>query len=57
MNNSIYITRRESQNQAETMTAREMALTGHKLNRDASVARTNDGRKFAWVADKWVRFA
>jgi hypothetical protein len=33
---------------ATTMTAREMALTPHKLNRDASVARTADGRKFNW---------
>lgn len=58
MNNTttMYRTQREANQISETMTAREMALTSHKLNRDASVAKTNDGRKFVWHAGMWVRF-
>lgn len=42
---------------AETMTAREMALTSHKLTRDGLTARTTDGRTFGWAAgtEQWVR--
>jgi hypothetical protein len=54
--NTMYLTSREASEKPETMTAREMALTAHKLNRDASIARTNDGRKFVWTAGAWVRF-
>jgi hypothetical protein len=48
----------EVNSQPETMTAREMALTPHNLNRDASIARTTDGRKFVWIEkqERWVVF-
>ncbi len=54
--NTMYRTNREANQISETMTAREMALTSHKLNRDGMVAKTSDGRKFAWVGTEWARF-
>ena len=59
MTNTIYTTRRESQNAAETMTATEMALTSHNLGgKGAAVATTKDGRKFSWMNERnlWVRY-
>lgn len=35
---------------SRTMTAKEMALTSHNLNRDGSMAVTADGRKWVWDA-------
>ena len=42
----------------QSMTAKEMALTPHNLNRDGSMAITNEGRKWIWDArfDKWSRW-
>lgn len=38
----------EMQTGAETKTARDMALTSHKLNRTGEIATTKDGRKWYW---------
>ncbi len=54
--NTMYRTQREANQTSEKMTAREMAMTAHNLNRTASVAKLNDGRKFVWLAGSWVRF-
>lgn len=42
-----------------TLTAREMALRPHNLNRDASLATEPDGTRWAWVGSDadghWAR--
>lgn len=41
----------------QEMTAVEMALTSHRLNRTGNVATLRDGTRFVWDthANKWVR--
>jgi hypothetical protein len=43
--------------QGQSMTAREMALTSHNLNRTGSRATTNDGAVWTWDSSRelWVK--
>jgi len=36
-----------------TKTAREMALTSHKLSKDGNRATTQDGRIWTWIGNEW----
>lgn len=44
--------------EAKTMTAREMALTPHNLNKAGTIATLTNGQKFVWneAAVAWVQF-
>lgn len=46
----------EMQNGTETMTAVEMAMTSHRLNRSGEIAKTSDGRTWYWSngSERWV---
>ena len=39
-----------------TMTAKEMALTPHRLGRLGDTATTGDGQKWVWVEYVWVAY-
>jgi hypothetical protein len=61
MNNTQLIGMRmiyDAMHMSETMTAREMALASHNLNRNGDIATMANGRKFAWsiVLEMWVRY-
>lgn len=41
----------------ETLTAREMALLSHNLDRTGDVATLPNGDVYIWTVDRWSRYA
>ncbi len=61
MNNTQLIGMRmmnEAAKMNASMTAKEMALTAHRLGRTGEIATLANGQKFAWsnVAGLWLRY-
>jgi hypothetical protein len=61
MNNTQLIGMRmtnEATKMNRTMTARQMALTAHRLGRTGEIATLANGQKFAWsnVSELWLRY-